>query len=278
MTQNRRLYYVNVKIIENPRIYHSYSFVNQIICFRSIKFYICIKMHNDMIRPILLFLCAASLFAACSPTPMQGSTEALLHELDQTIARQKQYIDDYQHRLDSLKDRLEFPALAAHERFALLHRLGNLYNAYQSTLSIRYHKLSLDCAREHGDRNMLLTAKASLVMSYSLCGQLYNAERVSDHISDTLDLSPAAMTEYYKAQSRKNRELYRITTLSQEERERYLRLNRYYAKKAMESATGGFDRAYHKYMYLRLCKRWDEAAAVCDRLLDSLPDHTSNTP
>lgn len=214
------------------------------------------------------------LFSALCGTPVRGAEKGELHalfrQLDRVIARSGEFAARREDGIDSLKRELARGNLPSRVRFDLTEQLADMYSAYQSDSSLLYFRRSLALADEIGDNELIMRARSSLALCYSLGGRFYEAEEILSGIPDTVHVSRRSLQAFYIAQHRKNRELCYLTEPG-ERRDVYRLREHFYAVRAAEVSEDTFTRLYYGYMDAIVREDWTEATVLCDSLLASVP-------
>ncbi len=215
---------------------------------------------------VLFFaLCASPVFGG-EPSDL----ESLFGELDHVIAHRDEYTARREACLDSLKRELNNDGLTLRTRFDLTEQLAENYSSYQSDSSLFYLRQSLAIADQIGDNDLIVRARSSIVLCYSLGGRFFEAEEILDRITDSIHVSRRTLLTFYVAQHRKNRELaYR--TEPGERRDAFRRRELYYAQRAAAISDNDFTRLYYGYMEPIIRKDWTQATILCDSLLACVP-------
>lgn len=214
------------------------------------------------------------LFSALCGTPVRGAEKGELHalfrQLDRVIAHSGEFAARREDRIDSLKRELARGNLPSRARFDLTEQLADMYSAYQSDSSLLYFRRSLALADEIGDNELIMRARSSLALCYSLGGRFYEAEEILGRIPDTVRVGRRTLQVYYIAQHRKNRELCYLTEPG-ECRDVYRLREHFYAVRAAEVSEDTFTRLYYGYMDAIVREDWAQATVLCDSLLASVP-------
>lgn len=214
------------------------------------------------------------LLPALCGAPARGAEKSELHtlfpQLDRVIARSGEYTARREAGIDSLKRELTRGSLPPHTRFDLTEQLAGMYSAYQSDSSLLYFRRCLALADEIGDNELIMRARSSLALCYSLGGRFYEAEEILAGIPDTVRVSRRTLQTYYVAQHRKNRELCYLTEPG-ERRDVYRLREHFYAVRAAAVSDDTFTRLYYGYMDAIVREDWTEATVLCDSLLASVP-------
>lgn len=211
-------------------------------------------------------LCLCTLWMLPLSGGERSDLPALLRRLDRTIARSDEYAARREARIDSLRRELDRGELTLRARFEVTEQLARVYNAYQSDSTLLCLQRALELAEAIGDNDLLMRARSSIALSYSLGGRFYEAEQILKGIPDTVHASRRTLHAYYVAQHRKNRELYYLTEAGPEREGARLR-EHYYALRAAEVSDDAFTRLYYGYMDALVREDWDAATILCDSLL-----------
>ncbi|MEG1700673.1 MAG: DUF6377 domain-containing protein [Alistipes sp.] len=200
-----------------------------------------------------------------------------MRKLDRVVDHSDDYINRYEVKIDSLKKELRRPGHSLRACCALTDQLAVAYTPYQSDSTLWYFKQNLKYANRLQDQNLIVKAKSSIALCYSLGGRFFEAERMLGSIGDTLHINKDALLAYYTAQHRKNRELYNLSKSDIEpddDRELLRARDHYYAIQAVRVSTKATTRLYYGYMHAIGEQAWETASLMCDSLLALSPPNS----
>lgn len=147
-------------------------------------------------RPLSLLALLASLTASAQ------SVEALLVQLDETLAQADKYVAEKEVRIKTIENTLRSPGLTAAQRFSTYGQLYDEYLSYNFDKASEALEQQEEAARELGDRTRINEVLLSRAMVNAIGGLYLEASNILESQIDTTILTDTQKTEYWDAQQR----------------------------------------------------------------------------
>ena len=137
-----------------------------------------------------------------SLTASAHSVEALLVQLDETLAQADKYVAEKEVRIKTIENTLRSPGLTAAQRFSTYGQLYDEYLSYNFDKASEALEQQEEAARELGDRTRINEVLLSRAMVNAIGGLYLEASNILESQIDTTILTDTQKTEYWDAQQR----------------------------------------------------------------------------
>lgn len=137
-----------------------------------------------------------------SLTASAQSVEALLVQLDETLAQADKYVAEKEVRIKTIENTLRSPGLTAAQRFSTYGQLYDEYLSYNFDKASEALEQQEEAARELGDRTRINEVLLSRAMVNAIGGLYLEASNILESQIDTTILTDTQKTEYWDAQQR----------------------------------------------------------------------------
>jgi hypothetical protein len=193
--------------------------------------------------------------------------EALLKQLDQTIAERNKYMDIKEAKILELKHQLKTPQLSIEQQYEINKRLSGEYETYISDSAIFYVERNLQIAHELKNPYLIDEAKLKVAELFRIIGMYKESFDVMESLNfSTLDNTLKII--YYE----KYKELYKNHSSHNLYEQRYIPLSDAYRDSLLLVLDKTSD--HYKIVYAEKLKdenKLDEAKQILFNMLESMP-------